>query len=99
MFTKFIHWPIFFASFVIGIVFIWISVPVNTTIYVYPTPDNIGEIGYRDKAKNCFEYNVNNVKCPSDVTKIKNIPVQMGNSIQNLPGETVSIGNTTVNKI
>jgi len=99
MFTKFIDWPTFLASFVVGLVFIWLSAPKSTIVYVYPTPDNIAEFGYIDKAKNCFEYIVKKITCPADSSKIKTIPVQMGASVQNIQTASIPIGDTNVNKI
>jgi len=99
MFTKFVDWSIFLASFVVGLVFIWLSAPESTIVYVYPTPDNIAEFGYIDKAKNCFEYIVKKMTCPEDSSKIKTIPVQMGGSLQKIPTTSVPFGDTNVNKI
>jgi hypothetical protein len=45
-------------------------------IYVYPTPDNQNKILYKDKTDNCFKFNAEEVDCPDDKTKIKNIPIQ-----------------------
>ena len=45
-------------------------------IYVYPTPSNINSVEFKDKADNCFEYNMEKVKCPSKKSEINNIPVQ-----------------------
>ena len=105
MFTKFLNLPIFICSFIIGIVFVQLSSPSNTVIFVYPTPDNIEHLVYKDKADNCFSYNVDNIKCPKDRKHIKTIPVQMGaakreKSIQpHKIGHPQQIGQTTINKI
>ena len=99
MFTKFINLPVFAVSFIIGVIFVLISAPASTTIYVYPTPENIKDCGYRDKANNCFEYNMKQITCPDDEEKVKNIPVQMGDTEQALPMKQVEIGDKKVNKI
>jgi hypothetical protein len=46
------------------------------TIYVYPSPENISKILYKDKADNCFSLEANEVKCPDNPAKIKVIPIQ-----------------------
>ena len=105
MFTKFLNLPIFICSFIIGIIFVQLSSPSNTVIFVYPTPDNIEHIVYKDKADNCFSYNIDNIKCPKDKKQIKTIPVQMGaTKRQNATkphqiGHLHKIGENTINKI
>ena len=50
MFIKFIHVPIFLISLAIGALFVYLTHEEPTVIYVYPTPDNINKIQYKDKA-------------------------------------------------
>jgi hypothetical protein len=45
-------------------------------IYVYPTPDNVDLLLYKDKAGNCFSYREHTVSCPTNPNKIAKIPVQ-----------------------
>jgi len=99
MFTKFINVSIFAASFVVGLIFVWMSAPNATTIFVYPTPDNIKDCGYRDKANNCFEYKIKETTCPDDETKVKTIPVQMGDTPQSTPTTELNIGEKKINKL
>ena len=105
MFTKFLNLPIFICSFIIGIIFVQLSSPSNTVIFVYLTPDNIEHIVYKDKADNCFSYNIDNIKCQKDKKQIKTIPVQMGatkrhNAIKpHQIGHVQKIGQNTINKI
>lgn len=99
MFTKFINLSIFAASFFIGLIFVWMSAPNSTTVFVYPTPENVKDCGYRDKANNCFEYKMKETECPDDETKIKTIPVQMGDTLPALPLKQVEIGDKKINKI
>jgi len=99
MFTKFLKLHVFILGFLIGIVFVRLSSPEHNTVFVYPTPDNINHLEYKDKADNCFAYNVKKVTCPKKKNNIKNMPVQMGNTKQKLPTKKVSIGNTEINKI
>jgi len=76
MFNKFIKWPAFLISLAIGLLFVYLSQSPMTTIYVYPTPDNIRQVEYEDKANNCFQFDAMQVKCPHDKSKIKTIPIQ-----------------------
>jgi hypothetical protein len=50
--------------------------PDMRKIYVYPTPENIAVLQYRDNTNSCFEFNQKEVACPRDESKIKKIPVQ-----------------------
>ena len=78
MLTKFINIPIFILSLAIGLFFVYIWGPEIKTIYVYPTPDNVGKVQYKDTADNCFIYEANPVTCPSDASKISTVPIQTG---------------------
>ena len=51
-----INIPVFIVSLSIGLLFVYLSNPPPTTIYVYPTPYNIDKVQYKDKANNCFKY-------------------------------------------
>ncbi len=76
MFTKYISLPVFIVSFAIGIFFVYIFGSDMKTIYVYPTPDNVGKILLKDHADNCFSMNSIEMKCPSDESLIREIPIQ-----------------------
>lgn len=76
MFFKFLSFKIFFISLAVGLLFAYLSSPEPTVIYVYPTPDNVGKVEYKDKADNCFQFEAIETKCPSDKSKIKTIPIQ-----------------------
>jgi hypothetical protein len=45
-------------------------------IYVYPTPENVSKLQYRDKANTCFSMTQTEVKCPKDESKITKIKAQ-----------------------
>jgi len=79
MITNYIDFKIFFISLAIGIFFVYINQSASTIIYVYPTPDNIKNIQYKDHIGNCFEFDAKQVSCPEDKTKIHTIPIQEGN--------------------
>ena len=76
MIFKFVSLPVFLISVAVGLFFVYLSQPSPTTIHVYPTPDNITKVQYKDKADNCFQFETQEVQCPSDKTTIKPIPVQ-----------------------
>jgi len=76
MFFDKISFTTFFISLALGLFFVYIYGSDVKTIYVYPSPENISEILYKDKADNCFSFEANEVKCPADSAKIKVIPVQ-----------------------
>ena len=73
---KYINIPIFIASLLIGLVMVYFTMPENRTIYVYPTPDNIDILQYKDANDNCFEVKASEVTCPSNEKEIAKIPVQ-----------------------
>lgn len=76
MLTNYINFKIFFISLAIGLLFVYLWQPRPTIVYVYPTPDNIDKLYYKDKADNCHKFRANEIKCPRDKTKIQNIPMQ-----------------------
>tara|TARA_Y100000389_G_scaffold89980_1_gene86511 strand:+ start:18033 stop:18263 length:231 start_codon:yes stop_codon:yes gene_type:complete len=76
MLGKYINFPVFLVSLAIGILFVYLFQSELNVIYVYPTPDNQNKILYKDKTDNCFKFNAEEVECPDDKTKIKNIPIQ-----------------------
>ena len=69
-----IHWPAFLASFVIGFIYTMYLDPKHKVV-VYPNPDNIDQIQYRDHAGSVFMYRMNKVKCPAS-SEITKYPVQ-----------------------
>ena len=65
--------PIFLISFVVGLVCIYFSPLEYKTIMVYPSPNNVNKIQYKDKADQCFEFSAKLVDCTKGSKKI---PVQ-----------------------
>jgi hypothetical protein len=76
MLLNYISIPIFLISFAIGLFFVYILGPKNKTIYIYPSPENINKILFKDKADNCFTFEEESVECPSDNSLITKIPIQ-----------------------
>ena len=75
-FLKLINIPVFIASLAVGLFFSYVTMPKQTTIFVYPNPLMKNKVQYKDAADNCFEYEEAKVECPLDKSKIHSIPVQ-----------------------
>ena len=76
MLLNYISFPIFIISFAIGLFFIYILGPKMKKILIYPSPENVDKILFKDNADNCFYFKPNEVDCPSDESKITSIPIQ-----------------------
>lgn len=70
---KYINIPLFVISLAIGLFFVYIYQADKRTIYVYPKPDNVDLIQYKDKAGTCFNVKQASVKCTAGTPTI---PVQ-----------------------
>jgi len=73
---KYIHLPAFIISLIVGFFIVYITMPNNRIVYVYPTPENIEVLQYKDKTDTCFSLEQTEVKCPTDTKNIIDIPVQ-----------------------
>lgn len=76
MIFNYISLPIFMASFAIGLFFIYILGPEIKTVYVYPSPETVNKVLFKDKAENCFTFKEVNVECPTDESMISHVPIQ-----------------------
>jgi hypothetical protein len=76
MFLKYINIPVFIISFAFGMFAVYVTMPDTKKIIVYPSPDNIDVIQYKDKAENCFQFKQTSISCPSDKNSISKIPMQ-----------------------
>ena len=76
MLNKYINFKLFIISLAIGLLGVYLYQPEPTIVYVYPTPNNVSKLQLKDNANNCFKFNAIQTTCPSDKTKIHNIPVQ-----------------------
>ena len=57
---------IFLISFIISIMYIYISTPMPNIIYKYPTPETSDNLIYQKHNGECYKYNSNVVPCPSN---------------------------------
>jgi len=76
MILNYISIPIFLVSFAIGLLFIYALGPEMKKIYIYPSPENVDKVLFKDKADNCFYFEEEIVKCPKDEKLISKIPIQ-----------------------
>jgi len=76
MILNYISIPIFLVSFAIGLFFIYVLGPEIKTVYIYPTPESVDKVLFKDKAENCFYFQEEDVKCPKNEALISNIPIQ-----------------------
>jgi hypothetical protein len=76
MFFDKISISTFLISLALGLFIVYIYGTDKKVVYVYPTPENVNKVLYKDNADNCFTMESSEVKCPSDTSKIKNIPIQ-----------------------
>jgi hypothetical protein len=75
--TNFINIPVFIVSLAIGMYGVYITNnSEKRKIMVYPTPDNIEQIQYRDSANNCFKFKQTQVNCPIDSKDISKLKAQ-----------------------
>lgn len=59
-----INWPVFFISFAIGLFMVYVLGEDIKKIYIYPTPDNVDKILFKDKTGNCSRFSVVETNCP-----------------------------------
>ena len=76
MILHYISLPVFLVSFAVGMFFIYILGPDTKRIYIYPSPENVNSVLFKDVADNCFSFKPVKVECPKDESKISSIPVQ-----------------------
>jgi hypothetical protein len=75
--TYFIHVPAFIISFAIGMFAVYIMTnDESRKIYIYPSPENVNLIQYKDSAGTCFKYNQHKVSCPANPKDISVVPIQ-----------------------
>lgn len=76
MISKYIDVKIFLASLAFGLFAVYITVPSEKKIFVYPNPENVDVLQYKDKSGTCFSLKQKEVMCPKDESKIEKIKMQ-----------------------
>ena len=78
IYMKFVNVPVFIISLAIGIFLVYITNPRPDVIYVYPNPDNVNKMQYKDKSGACFGFDSQEISCPADEKLIRKYPIQEG---------------------
>lgn len=73
---KYIKLNIFIISLAFGLFAVYVTMPDTRKIYVYPTPENIDVLQYKDKTDTCFQFQQSEVECPTNEDEITKLPVQ-----------------------
>jgi hypothetical protein len=73
---KYINFTVFLLSLAFGLFAVYMTVPDTRKIYVYPTPENVDVLQYKDKTDSCFSFVQKEVGCPTDESQISKIPMQ-----------------------
>ena len=76
MLLNYISIPVFLVSFAIGLFFVYILGPEMKTVFIYPSPENVDKVLFKDKADNCFSFKQEIIECPKDESLISKIPIQ-----------------------
>ena len=76
MLLNYISIPVFITSFAIGLFFVYVLGPKMKKILIYPSPENVDKVLFKDNADNCFYFKPVEISCPSDESKITSIPIQ-----------------------
>jgi len=73
---KYINVKFFLISLFIGLFAVYISMPDTRIIRVYPNPDNVALLQYKDQTDTCFSLKQTEVECPKNEGDIAKIPAQ-----------------------
>jgi hypothetical protein len=73
---RFINVPVFLVSLAVGIFFVYMIVPRKREIFVYPTPESVDSIQYKDASGQCFSFEQTEISCPANKSLISTIPFQ-----------------------
>jgi len=71
---EFIDWRVFIISLAVGLLFVYLVEPPMKTIYVFPTPENVEKIQYKDHVDTCFDFKPIETDCNN--ANIENYVVQ-----------------------
>jgi len=73
---RFIDMKILLISLALGLFAVYITMPDQRLIYVYPTPENVDILQYKDRTDSCFSIKQTEVACPVNEKDIAKIPMQ-----------------------
>jgi hypothetical protein len=74
--SKYINIFVFILSFSIGMLFVYLYTDDKRIIYVYPTPETVGQLQYKDATGTCFHFKQTEVECPKKSSDIAKLPPQ-----------------------
>ena len=72
---KYVNIPVFIISFAVGVLFVYLYQEDKRTVFVYPTPESVDLLEYRDATGNCFHFKQTQVTCPKE-SEIAKMPAQ-----------------------
>ena len=75
MLGKYINIPVFLTAFCVSLFIVYMIQPEPKIVYRFPNPENSGKLTYKDSQQNCYKYEANEVKCPSDPNLILEHPI------------------------
>lgn len=99
MINKYIIPFYFFIALFIGLFVAYVSTPVPDVIIQYPTPENAGKIIYKDDADVCYKYKAEEVSCPKDKSKIKNLDEQVASNKSSNEENKETVGTVNVSEL
>ena len=67
---------VFLISLAFGLFCVYITGADIKIIHIYPQPNNVNKIQYKDKSDQCFQFNPTEVDCPSMPFMTESIPIQ-----------------------
>ena len=73
---KYIRLDVFILSLALGLFAVYITMPDTRKIYVYPTPENVDVLQYKDKTNTCFTFKQTEISCPTNESEISTVPMQ-----------------------
>lgn len=73
---RFFDGRAFLVGMAVGLGIGYMMPPLSTKVTLHPTPDNAGDVLFRDRAGVCFGFSPKEVSCPSDSTSVHRIQAQ-----------------------
>jgi len=74
--SKYINIYAFIISFAIGMLFVYLYTDDKRVIYVYPTPESVDLLQYKDSTGACFHFKQTEVACPKKSSDLAKLPAQ-----------------------